>query len=134
MVNHYTAVNPDTRKRKITPELAAYLTSKETLQKWAGMPLKWRVGQLLLEQNLSVSTFALLALYKAHGISYRATGYMHYNGLRITAREKRDYAIKLQAIVNSESPLIYVDESSFNTWKRINKTWAPKYNIIHLPL
>ena len=27
-----------------------------------------------------------------------------------------------------------MDESSFNTWKRINKTWAPKYNIIHIPL
>ena len=44
MVNHHTAVKPDTRKRKITPELAAYLASKQTLQKWAGIPLKWRVG------------------------------------------------------------------------------------------
>ena len=68
MVNHHTAVNPDTRKRKITPELAAYLTSKETLQKWAGMPLKWRVGQLLLEQNISVSTFALMGLYKIYNL------------------------------------------------------------------
>ena len=49
MVNHHAAVDPSTRKRKITPELAAYLTSKETLQKWAGMPLKRRVGQLVLE-------------------------------------------------------------------------------------
>jgi hypothetical protein len=84
MINHHTAIKPDTRKRKITPELAAYLASKETLQKWAGMPLKWRVGQLALEKNISVSTFALMALYRKHGISYRATGYMHYNGLRIT--------------------------------------------------
>ena len=46
MINHYHTRHQDTWKRKITPDLVAYLTSTSTLQKWAGMSLKWRVHRL----------------------------------------------------------------------------------------
>ena len=67
-------------------------------------------------------------------MSYRNTGYMLYNGFKVTQKTKQEYAIKLKEFIDGDKPLIYVDESSFNTWKKMNKTWAPKHNIIHLPL
>jgi len=74
-------------------------------------------------------------LYKKHGISYRATGYMHYNGFKVTEQERLEYAQMLKRVIDSEKPVIYVDESSFNTWNRINsKTWAPKHNVINMPI
>jgi len=130
MLNHYKG----SPRRACSPAIEEYLTSKETLQRWAGMPLKWRVGQLQLEKQVACSRDVLRAVYLRHGISYRATNYMHYNGWKVTEQERREYAQRLQPIIESDKPLIYVDEASFHTWKRLNKTWAPKHEIIHLPI
>jgi len=59
---------------------------------------------------------------------------MHYNGFKITEEERFIYAKKLKELIDSNKPVIYADESSFNTWNRIiSKTWAPKNNVISLP-
>jgi len=42
MVNHLTARDYSSRT-KIPQHIVEYLTSKETLQAWAGMSLRWRV-------------------------------------------------------------------------------------------
>jgi len=91
------------------------------------------VEQLRLKKQFSYSTDSLIRLYKKHGISYRATGYMKYSGFKVTERERCEYARMLKKVIDGDKALIYVDESSFNTWRRINKTWAPKYNVINLP-
>ena len=132
MVDHYRD-RPTHGRGKITAEVAAYLTSKDTLQAWAGYPLKWRLGQLKLHKGVDLSYPALLQFYKKHGITYRATGYMKYSGFKVTDQERWQYARMLKNVIDGDKALIYVDESSFNTWRRINKTWAPKYNVINLP-
>ena len=95
--------------------------------------MKWRVEQLRLKKQFSYSTDSLIRLYKKHGISYRATGYMKYSGFKVTEQERWEYARMLKNVIDGDKALIYVDESSFNAWRRINKTWAPKYNVINLP-
>jgi len=121
-------------RTKIPPHIVEYLTSKETLQAWAGMSLRWRVKQLWLEKQFSYCCKSLILLYKKHGISYRATGYMHYNGFKVTEEERLNYAKKLKKLIDSNKPVIYADESSFNAWNRIiSKTWGPKNNVINLP-
>jgi len=96
--------------------------------------LKWRVGQLQLEKQVALSMDVLRAVYRRHGVRYCATNYMHYNGWKVTAQERWEYARRLKALIDSDKALVYVDESSFHTWKRLNKTWAPQHEIIHLPI
>jgi len=42
MVDHYAAVDYSSRT-KIPKDIVEYLISKQTLQAWAGMSLRWRV-------------------------------------------------------------------------------------------
>ena len=119
---------------KLTQEHRDYLVSTETLQSWAGMSLKWRVSEFEHKYGIKINQFTLRNLYVKHRISYRNIGYMTYNGFKITHDEKRRYAMRLKEIIDSNQALIYVDESSFHTWKRSSKTWAPRHNIIHMPI
>jgi len=59
---------------------------------------------------------------------------MQYNGFKITDQERLEYAKMLKQVIDSDKAVIYVDESSFHTWKTLNKTWAPKHNVINLPI
>ena len=57
-----------------------------------------------------------------------------HRGFHVPEAERQEYAQMLKALIDSEKPVIYVDESSFNMWKRSNKTWAPPGSTIYIPI
>jgi len=64
--------------------------------------LKWRIEQLWLKKQFSYSTDSLIRLYKKHGISYRATGYMKYKGFKVTDQERWEYARMLKRVIDGD--------------------------------
>ena len=76
----------------------------------------------------------LRRLYVCSNISYRNTAYMMHRGFHVPEAERQEYAQMLKALIDSEKPVIYVDESSFNMWKRSSKTWAPRGSTIFIPI
>jgi hypothetical protein len=133
MINHYHDIVARPWVSKLH-EHKEYLLSFNTLQAWAGMSLLWRVHEFKRTHNVEIRQQTLQRLYHKHNISYRNAGYMSYNGFKITTAERKRYSIKLKEIIDSSKALIYVDEASFNTWKRASKTWAPRYKIVNIPL
>lgn len=62
--------------------------------------------------------------YKKHGVKFRNVSYIQYNGLKVPLLDRYNYAKRLRELLATDTPLIYVDEASFNMWNRSKKTWA----------
>ena len=50
------------------------------------------------------------------------------------ALERRSYAAELANVLKNKLPIIYVDETTFNTWLRPSKVWQIADDVMEIPL
>ena len=52
----------------------------------------------------------------------------------LLALERRSYAAELANVMKDKLPIIYVDETTFNTWLRPSKVWQAADEYMEIPL
>jgi hypothetical protein len=100
--------------------------SREILYEWSKYSLKERVNVLRDKFNIHISAPTLLSFYKRNGISYTKPEMFYGSelGRELQLKQEREaFALRLGKIIVSGQPLIYIDETSFNSWVKQKKVW-----------
>jgi len=84
--------------------------------------------------NYKPSHFLLWEFYRANGIAWK-TGkaiYRKEKSLEKTLQKERFvFARILAKLIEEKVPLIYMDETTFNTWQMKTKSWSSKSDIVY---
>lgn len=102
------------------------MTSPEMLKKHQYFSLQRRCMFLKENYGCAVSPMHLLRAFKKLGLSYSRpqTVYLSYLKKRDQVQhERQQFARRLKELIDNNEPIIYLDESSFNTWHRASKVW-----------
>ena len=99
------------------------------LQTWNAFSLVERTKLIEMQWNLKISNHTLWQFYLQNNIRLRTGMAVYRQEMRRTAEivEKRNVFAKLLAsLVAANKPIIYVDETTFNTWMLKAKSWSKK--------
>ena len=111
---------PDRKRRVIgSEELEKYLVSKECLTLHANMSLLQRSAWLEKKHNIHVSAKRIARMYSVFGVKYKFTKRTLSSARyppAILEEMRREFAVKLQAMIDDGMPIIYCDETTMNTW------------------
>ena len=99
-----------------SPELEKFLISQDGLNKYAHLTIVQRVVQIKKDYNAVASRWRLRQLYIRNNIKYKRTKTTFMNYDKYTPEQleamRREYAGKLQAYIDKDLPIIYMDEVS----------------------
>ena len=115
------------RFKKFTPHIKDFILSKNTLQEWAPFNLIERVEALRRVFGLKVSPNHLREFYKTNGVRYLGAKVKYKVVTRNKAQydtRRLDFAVLLSNVIVHKKPLIYMDETSYNTWMVKKKSWT----------
>jgi len=114
---------------KITYDIGSFLRSGDCLARWAGLTLKQRCDKLFHEKGLRIHATTLWNYYQKHDIKFRTTQYK-YRFIADDAwqRTKLDFCYRLGALMLEYKPIVYVDETSVNSWYYRNRTFRASKN------
>ena len=102
------------RRLVIAQSIINRLLSSELLQEWSHLSLRRRAQLIRSEFSVSISASSLRVLYQQNGISYRKTQIVFDRALNARLTQTRiDFARRLASLLQSEEPVIYIDESQF---------------------
>ena len=98
-----------------------------TLNRWIPYSLKERVLILRQTYNLDISHDTLWRFYRDRKVTHvtgKAT-YRRYINQKDNIDDKRKAFAKLLGnLIRAKKPIIYVDETTFNSWSLKKKSWA----------
>ena len=126
---------PPRRFSKFPPEVQAWLVSPEILQCWAPFSLKERV--MIIKEatgaDKALSPNTLWEFYKEKGILWK-TGKAIYRQESAMAprlqKERFAFARLLTKLLDAKMPMIFMDETTVNTWQIKTKSWSTRTNIV----
>lgn len=124
------------RFREIDSRILDYLRDRHTLQQWAAFSLNERVEIIRRVFRVQISKTSLLRFYSMNGITYTA-GKQVYRAYLLRQphleMEQRQFALLLGNLIKKKVPLIYMDESSCNSFSVKHKSWSLKecVNVHH---
>ena len=112
--------------KKITPEIAQYLLSQETLQRQSGQTLDQRSKDLEVLFGVRLAKQSLQAFYWKHHVKYGVSSYQYVQAMNENSfHQVRMFAVKLaKMIAEGDFNMVYFDEASFNLWMRHRRTWG----------
>ena len=110
------------------------LLNKKILQLWAPYSLVERALLVHKVTNYKPSHFLLWEFYRANDIAWK-TGkaiYRKEKSLEKTLQKERLVFSRIIAkLIEEKVPLIYMDETTFNTWQMKTKSWSSKSDIVY---
>ena len=115
------------RFAKIDAALGAYLLDPKTLQEWLPHTLVERSRVLKRARGVVVSPTTLRRFYKANGLRYVTGRTVYRAAVTHSARLDRArvrFGTFLGNVLAAKKPLVYQDETTFNTWQLKAKSWA----------
>ena len=124
---------PPRRFSTLPPNVQTWLLSKEILQCWAPFSLKERV--LLLQNAFGIlpSPNTLWEFYKERGIQWK-TGkaiYRAESAMKPRLQQERyAFARLLAKLIEEKKHIIFMDETTVNTWQIKTKSWSSKTDIV----
>ena len=105
---------PDRKRRTIgSEEFEKYLVSKKCLTLHATMSLLQRSAWLEKEHGIYVSAKRIARMYYVHGVKYKFTKRTLSSARHppaVLEEKRKEFAVKLQAIIDDGMPIIYCDE------------------------
>jgi transposase len=112
------------------------LLSDEYLRKWGGLTMRQRAEKVRQRFGVRVDHQRLRAFYRRNQVTYRKS-YQVYQGEVIDpvgiARLRHQYATKLQYLLDQDADVIYMDETAFNSWQKIDRTWFHRQKKFTVP-
>ena len=92
-----------------------------------------RVQLIEAEWGLRISNYLLWHFYRKHGIKFR-TGKEVYRAetaqSALVRRRRLVFAKLLATLINRGKPIIYCDETTYNTWQLKAKSWSLNKNAL----
>ena len=122
---------PD-RCKKLAP-LKDTLLARDTLQQWSGLTLQQRVAKIMQDYGLQVSVQALFQFYKRHKVKFYASSTAYHAAFhKKHVEQRKQFAVQLAQLMHEKVPIVYFNESGFNSWLRPTHTWGTKAEPIKL--
>lgn len=87
--------------------------------------------------NFSFSTTSLRNFYLKNHVKFGKPNKVYTSAIikkDQLAFERRSYAATLAGVMKDKLPIIYVDETTFNTWLRPAKVWQFANEVMEIPL
>ena len=107
------------RFKVVTPRIKRSLLSVKLLQDWAPFTLKERSEIIKRIWNVTLSATHLRRFYVEHGIRFRQAKHVYKTSIirqDYLDRERKKFAEVLGNLVLKGKPIVYIDETTFNTW------------------
>lgn len=73
-------------------------------------------------------------MYRTHNIKYRYCNYKYAGAQKVTSYHKYFWSSCLLDMHEGGGNLVYLDESSFNSWIRKKHSWQPRHEALTVPL
>ena len=105
------------------------LLKSELLQKWACFTIRERILIIRRVYSFYMSPQTLTRFYWAHGVKYRAAKTVFKQALEMRKDLDIDRSLFvdiISTIIVKNQPLIYVDETTFNSQIMQTKSWATR--------
>ena len=116
----------------LSARVKQFLVDKRTLQKWAPYTIVERCAMVRRLFGESLGRTTLQRFYKSHDISFRSCKSVYRTYLTRQPQleaQRKEFAVTLGNVVAQKLPLIYMDESSFNSFVIKPKSWSAKDQV-----
>ena len=107
------------KAREYPPRFLNWLVSQRTLTEMAYKGLKERSAVIKQVHGLDIPVTSLRNLYDRLGVTWTKPETVSANFVKKAKRvgeERKEFAFKLTQIIDADEPIVYADETSFNTW------------------
>lgn len=113
------------------------LLNQDLLQEWAMYSLKERVELIRKKFDIKASSFCLRDFYIRHKVGHRRIITVKNRAMQNKStldKQRFEFAIKLQEILKSGRPTLYVDETTYSCWSVSDKAWSFADNPVYQTL
>ena len=115
------------RADPIEPATLAFVRSRAELERQVHMTLQQRCARIREATGTDLSIWQLRSVYKRLGIRFVRPQSAYQSEFRkdqqLLLQERLDFAQRLDLIIRERGPLIYVDQTTFNTWLHTSRSW-----------